>query len=211
MSCSGAAVAAASKFAYANGLKAAGFKRTGSHLYRPSADLFHGIHFQASRWGSADEGAFTINLVITSEALYRTWTGKELPRNPASALFPVQKRIGHLMPAKRDLWWEVTPTTDIDVIKHEVSDAIDAYALPFFAEYLDGTSMLQRLRQNESLPGVYRGQAPLVHAILAQGLGLREEAKVQLRRASIDAGKSSFQSTVSTVAQRLGFDLFEPH
>jgi len=51
-------IAAVSKASYLGALKSAGFSRRGNHMFRPFNDLFHGIHFQGSRWGSKDEGKF---------------------------------------------------------------------------------------------------------------------------------------------------------
>src|SRR5678816_2724353 len=80
-------------------LAAAGFKRKGFHLHRKAGELFHAIQFQASRWGSTAEGKFTVNLIVTSPDLYEAWIGP-FPLNPASALFPIQMRIGSLMPER---------------------------------------------------------------------------------------------------------------
>ncbi|MCU0858401.1 MAG: DUF4304 domain-containing protein [Pontiellaceae bacterium] len=198
------ALSAISKYAYAESLKSLGFKRNGNHLFRPSEDLFHGIHFQASQWGSSEEGKFTINLVVTSSLLYETWTGKPLPRNPASALFPIQQRIGSFMPEHKDHWWAVSCTTDIAVLACEIVHALTAYALPFFTEYPDNAALLGRLRQNKGLPGLTSAQCPLIHAILAKGLGCPEEAGAQIQLALADAGEFPFKTTVVRLGHRIG-------
>src|SRR5579864_2248689 len=102
------AIMSASKAALNHSLKALKFRRQGNHLWRESDGLFHGVHFQGSQWGTAVAGSFTVNLGITSQWLYRCWTGRPLPSNPATALFPIQMRIGSLMTERRDHWWEVT-------------------------------------------------------------------------------------------------------
>lgn len=198
------AIAEVSKCAYVGALKSLGFKRLGNHMFRPSADLFHGIHFQASQWGSSEEGQFTINLVVTSEILYKCWSGNSLPRNPASAAFPIQQRIGALMPHRLDHWWPVSGATDVAALGHEVMHALITYAIPFFAEYPDSNSLLGRLRENKGLPGITSAQCPLIHAMLAKSLGFPEEAAAHIRKALIEAGVSPFRATVEIVGQRLG-------
>jgi Domain of unknown function (DUF4304) len=198
------AIAASSKYAYSKALKSLGFKRGGHHMYRLSEDLFHGIHFQASQWGSSMEGQFTINLVVTSAMLYEAWTGKPLPRNPASALFPIQQRIGTLMPGHQDHWWSVSASTDIPAIEREVLQALTEHALPFFTEYPDCKTLLNRLRQNKGLPGLTSAQFPLIHAMLANGLGYPDEASTQIQRALSDVGASPFRATVMRVGHQIG-------
>jgi hypothetical protein len=173
-------------------------------MFRPSADLFHGVHFQASQWGSSDEGQLTINLVVTSETIYKGWTGHSLPRNPACAAFPIQQRIGALMPQRRDHWWPVSGTTDVATLGQEVMHALVTYALPFFAEFPDSNSLLGQLRENKALPGLTSAQRPLIHAMLAKSLGFPQEATAQVRKAFEDAGASPFKATVEVVGQRIG-------
>ncbi len=198
------AIAYVSKFAYANGLKAEGFKRMGNHFVKPSADLFHGINFQASQWGSMDEGSFTINLVVTSAAVYELWTEKPLPRNPASALFPMQHRIGSLMPQRRDHWWTVSAKTDLDALAREVTEVLTVNGLPFFAEYPDSKALLDRLRAGKALPGLSEGQCALVHAMLAHILGLDDEAAVQIQNLLAETDVFGFRTNVLRVAKRIG-------
>lgn len=198
------AIAAISKASYLSALKSEGFARRGNHMFRQSHDLFHGIHFQGSQWGSRDEGKFTINLVVTSGALYQFWTGKPLPSNPASALFPIQRRIGGLMPQHQDHWWSVDNSTDIEALGHEVTQAITSFALPFFTEYPESSALLYRLRQGAGLPGITTAQCPLLHAMLAQIVGLPDEAAAQIHKAFDDAGSSPFKGTVTLIGQRIG-------
>jgi len=198
------AIAAVSKASYLGALKSAGFNRRGNHMFRPFNDLFHGIHFQGSRWGSKDEGKFTINLVVTSGAIFEFWTGKPLPSNPASALFPIQQRIGGLMPLHLDHWWSVDNSTDIEALGHEVTDAINSFALPFFSEYPESSALLNRLRQGAGLPGITTAQRSLLHAMLAKIVGLPEEAAAQIHKALVDAGASPFKATVTLIGQRIG-------
>ena len=198
------AITAISKYAHMNVLKAAGFRRSSNHMYRPSNDLFHGIHFQASQWGSASEGHFTINLVVTSQFLYRTWTGSSLPTNPATAAFPVTDRIGSLMPQKQDHWWPVTVSTDLQTLSTEISEALTLYALPFFEKFPDSRTLLQCARDGGYFPGLTSPQKQLIHAMLAAANGFKEEASEVIRQELDEVGASPFRKTVESIGKKLG-------
>jgi hypothetical protein len=196
------AIRAASKAAFDNGLKAAGFRRQGNHLHRPSHDLIQAFNFQASRGSAVPLGEFTVNLVVTADFIYRHWIGRPLPKNPAAALFPIQQRIGLLMPQREDKWWPAD--ADIDALCVEVGHVLVAYGLPFFAAFPSVNALLERLRSGTGAPGMSPAQATLLHAMLAKEKGFDDEAEQQIRGAFEDARGSGFQETVGTIARRLG-------
>ncbi|WP_425603184.1 DUF4304 domain-containing protein [Lysobacter soli] len=95
----------------AEAFKPDGFRRQAPHLWRERGDVINVINFQASQWGSAKAGRFTINLASTNRHLYSTWTGRKFPANPAAAIWPVHIRIGALT-SGTDLWWDVEESTN---------------------------------------------------------------------------------------------------
>src|SRR5436309_2699849 len=105
------AIAAASKATFTPGLKSLGFRRQANQLWRSSNGLVHGVQFQGSQWGTAREGSFAVNLIVTSAWLWKCWTGCPLPSNPATAGAPIQQRLGMLIHGGRDYWWEVSEAT----------------------------------------------------------------------------------------------------
>jgi hypothetical protein len=195
---------AASKGALERGLQQAGFRRVGNHLYRTAGDVFHCYNFQASQWGWATSGQFTVNLIVTNQLVYERWTGRPLPKNPAAAMFPVRQRIGHLMPAGHDHWWRVDEEADVTQVVAEVSEALLQYGLPFFDAYPDTAAMLDRVRVDATLPGLTTSHAKLVHAILAWSLGSLDEAREVFRAELRKAQGSPFYMTVERLAARLG-------
>lgn len=198
------AVAAASSLVGKKGLKAAGFRRQSNHFHRNHAGLIHAVHFQASQWGTAGEGSFTVNLCVTSPGLYETWTSKPLPANPATALFPISVRIGHLMPSRGDHWWAVNEETDLVDLSERVAAAILQYGLPLFDAFPSAESILTRLRNREALPGVTESQVALVHATLAAEAGCISEAQACIDQSFENAGDSPFRETVRRIGVRLG-------
>lgn len=201
------ALQTASKAVHHLGLRDAGFRRQGNHLHRKMNDLIHAVHFQASQWGSSDGGRFTVNLVVTCPFLYTIWTGRDFPKNPASTLFPVTSRIGRLMPARRDHWWEVDALTDQEALSRDVVAVVLEFGVPFFDAFQSTEVMLARLRLGNGLPGLTEAQCPLVHAMLAVQKGARDEASKVLCMARIAAGTSPFLSTVQSIGDRLRIPL----
>jgi len=190
-----------SKAAYQRDLRAVGFRRQGNHIHRRFNDLIHSFNFQASRLAA---GEFTVNLLVTSEALYRYWTGRPLPANPATAFFPIQQRIGNLMPERQDRWWTID--TDQEILSRDVRHALLTYGLPFFDAFSSSEAILERLRADANIPGVSAGQAKLVRAMLAKERGNLQEAEQQIHAALEEAGSSGFRQTVLAVAHRLGME-----
>jgi hypothetical protein len=127
-----------------------------------------------------------------------------LSANLATALFPVQQRIGFLLPDGHDHWWTVTSSDPIAELADEVTHALLRYALPFCDEFSSSSALLDRLRQGRGLPGLTEAQGWLVHAMLAQRYDAGEEARAQLGRALERAGTSPFRSTIVTIGHRLG-------
>jgi hypothetical protein len=125
-----------------------------------------------------------------------------LPKNPITALFPVQYRIGQLLPDKKG-WWEVSNDTNLEALAAEVTDVILQYGLPFFDNFSSPERFLDWLRSGKAAPGTTRAQSDLVHAMLAKDAGFEDEARLALQKAFNEAKHPGFQATVLKIANRL--------
>ena len=195
-----------SKLAADTSLRALGFRKQSQNFVREQDGLFHCIQFQASRWGSADEGSFTVNLTVPIPVLYEAWTGKMFPKNPVSGAFGIGTRIGHLMPENKDFWWSVDRQSDIDAISREVVEVLADYAVPYFDRYPNIRAAVEELRGTDRLGHQSPVATALIHAVLASHLGHASEARNQVNVSSELAGTSPFASTVRTVAERAGIE-----
>ena len=184
-----------------------GFKRQGVHFWREANGLTQAVHFQASQWGTRANGSFTINLGISSPVLYSVFTGKEPPKNPATALWPINLRIGQLMPENLDRWWEVSGTSDISSVEAEVLHALKCYAIPYFDRITSIDSLSALVSGEERVPGLPEPQRKMVSAILSHVVGDRSTATAILRSEFLRLHGKPFQVAVSTVASRLGVSL----
>ena len=181
-----------------------GFRRRAPNYFRASGSLYHCIHFQGSQWGSADHGKFTINLAVTSADLYAAYTGKPLPANPATALWPLQERIGFLLPRRLDHWWSVDADTDLAALTEEVASALSSVVPGFFARFADADALFQVFTSGVSAPGLILSHRPIVLAALLAARGEHEQAAICLREAQERCTISEFRGTYAQVAARLG-------
>jgi hypothetical protein len=205
------AIRVVSKAAFNNVLKKEGFRRQANHMHRQSGGLFHGVHFQASQWGSAVEGSFTVNLIVTFPGVYAYWTGTAFPANPATASFPVQQRIGLIMPGRLDRWWTVAEGVDLGVLSEEVALVLSKYGVPFFDRFPSCSALLETIRRGEEIPGVTEPQMPLIYAMLAQDQGFSNEAQNQIRMALRNVRSSGFRETIQLISKRLGLQPEDHH
>lgn len=181
-----------------------GWRRKSPHLIRESAGVIHGIHFQASQFVSVDRGTFTINLVVTEPRIYQAWIRRALPANPATALYPVQQRIGRMSPTARDHWWDVSSDTDISAIQRDVFDLLSIAERDFFVHFRSLEDMLERLRQHGTLPGLHGRQGGVTHGLIAAILGYTAEAETVLRQEVASSTVPGFTYNIREAAKHVG-------
>lgn len=181
-----------------------GWRRKASHLVRESAGVIHGIHFQASQFGSAEQGTFTINLVVTEPRIYQAWTRRPLPANPATALYPIQQRIGRMSPSSRDHWWDVSSTTDLSIVQRDVFDLLSIAERDFFVQFRSLEDMLERLRLHGTLPGLHGRQGGVTRGLIAAILGYTAEAETVLRQEVASSTVPGFTYNIREAAKHVG-------
>ena len=185
-----------------------GFRRSAPHYWRVVDGLSQCVNFQASAWGSREAGRFTINLGLSRRALFEGFTGRTFPKEPAAALWPVNARIGFVMPGHRDLWWRVDESTDIAKLGDQVADALQNYAVPWFQSLATRKDLVQAFEhQTASLVGVFSTQVPLVLAIFAAEDGDLTRARSILGSALNDYRGNPFEKTLRRIADRLAIAL----
>ena len=182
------------------------WKRGGVHLYRKSGEVFQALHFQASQFGSVGVGSFTINLIVTEPRIYRAWTERDLPGNPATAGYPVQLRIGRMLGIPRDHWWEVTSDTDFDELFQEVWNLTQKALDDFFPKFSSLATMLSFAR-NDGLPGLAGGQQGVTHGLLEALLGHEEKAREVFLSTIEKSRVPAFSANVHRAARNVGIEI----
>ena len=116
-------------------LRKIGFKGSRQNFYIPSESHWEMLSFQKSMYSDSTELLFTINLyVVKKDEWEKTRSSKSyFPVKPTATTswgIGLHKRIGHLMPAKKDYWWNINSKTNLDKLAKEVLEAVENYALP---------------------------------------------------------------------------------
>lgn len=181
--------------------------RKAPHLLRHRNTVIHALHFQASQFGSSESGTFTVNLCVTEPRIYQAWTGRPLPSNPATALYPVQERIGRLSDKPHDRWWEIGASTDLLMVQDEVWELVERALVRFFPTFCSLEDMLACAREKGSLPGLAGGQNGVTHGILEALLGHADEARGVFLRTIADFKVPAFSANVRRAAKNAGIDL----
>lgn len=124
-------------------LRELGFKGSGQRFELPSDRYWALIGFQRSAWSDSAEVRFTINVTVASRSGWaearstRPFLGERPAPNaiysaPTIAMqdYVWQSRIGRLLPAGTDRWWQVSAGMDARPVAAEVIGVIRDYALP---------------------------------------------------------------------------------
>jgi hypothetical protein len=147
-------------------LKPLGFKKKGRDFYRVDEEPIAVINVQSSKWNSGADGQFTLNLGRYFPALAKlegNAASKEIPKEYDCSL---RARIGMLLPDNKDLWWDVSASTDSALLAKNVQNLTKTYALPW----------LDRVASINSLQNEIHGLPALTAASLCILIGNREEA-----------------------------------
>ncbi len=147
--------------------------------------------------------------VHTSAAAYEIWTGAICPGNPATAQFPVWRRIGSLTPEDLDRWWGVDESVDVDRLSSEVAELIEANALPFLDRFPTEADLLAEYRVGRPPSGPERNPL-LIQAILEWRAGESAKAQRLLEQALAESRVVGFHPTIHLIAQRMQLALGEP-
>jgi len=158
----------------------------------------------ASAWSSQQAGRFTINLGVSTRARYEGFPGRKFPTDRGTAVWPINVRLGFLMPDRTDRWWQVTANDDSNLVGAEVVAALRDYGLPFFERLLTLEQLAHWVREAFAESRVIPAQRPLILAILAVEKGDAAEASSLLRAAIAESRGEPFESTVRRVAATLG-------
>jgi len=188
-------------------LKPLGFAKSGLHMYRPTADVFHGVAVSGDRWASADRGGFSLSVHVSIPSLYSYWCGRGFPKNPNTAYFPLVAGIAELVPDRRLVDWSVTRATRLEEMASAAESMVREYAVPYLASLGSKAMLYERVRTSPKVPGLAPGLARIVHAMLAHELGSQDEARAQLRAAYDESETPGIADVVETIAARLGMKL----
>lgn len=130
-------------------LEVLGYIRRGQMFKRVLQNNCGIIDFQRSVKDSKDLILFTINLGVVCGSLLDTVDLKDTQVTDAH----LRQRIGFLMPERRDKWWEVNLTTNVQVLAQEIGNVVLHVAVPYLNKFLDADA-LRSLWESGQSPGL---------------------------------------------------------
>ncbi|GAA2057765.1 hypothetical protein GCM10009839_79140 [Catenulispora yoronensis] len=121
-------------------LRALGWQGSGQRYLLPDPRSWAQMGFQRSRSNTAASVRFTVNISVIGKAAWAEFRSEQpdmpLRPRPGAHYWPSSfhcKRIGDLMPADEDIWWELAAghsTEDVSRVADGVYAAIAEYAMP---------------------------------------------------------------------------------
>jgi len=112
--------------------KEKGFRKKGQNFCRTNISCLDASNIQKSQWNTDSDISFCINLGIYWPEVEKRFSGNEIATFPKPYDCTVSTRLGQLSHG-HDMWWEITPQTDIEILAHTVLDALAKYGM----EWLD--------------------------------------------------------------------------
>jgi hypothetical protein len=132
-------------------LKTYGFSKSGRTFHRKIGDVWQVINVQTSTSNIGVNGKFTINLGVYHPTIARL-AGKSLRTDkPKEYECIIRERIGSLLPAKTDYWWEITPSTNLEFIAQTIGSIIKDLGVPWLESHSNIQQIAQALREQPSI------------------------------------------------------------
>jgi hypothetical protein len=106
-------------------------------------------------------------------------------------------------PERKDLWWDVSASTDVPALAAEVSQRLQTHGLPFFDRFPSLSAILEIIQHGATLPGMTAPQMPLLRAMLFTDTDRRDEAVACIAEALSENRVAGFRKTILTIVRRL--------
>ena len=123
-------------------LRALGLRGSGSRFSFADPASWALLGFQSSRYNTDQAMRFTVNLSAVPKHVWESRRREQphLPVRPTPGTyygeFVWSRRLGHLMPVDKDVWWDLDGEHDPKVAASGVVAAIGAYGLPALRQQL---------------------------------------------------------------------------
>ena len=154
-------------------MKQQGYAKSGRTWRRRREDCVQVVDVQASPWNSGEAGSFTVNLGVYFPAVAELVGEPPVQSAPSEMYCQLRERIGFLMPASSDFWWEVRPGLPLLEVADELLAAVSTLGIP----WLDSHSSYSAALDARSPATGPHGLQTVALCIL---LGRAEEASAHL-------------------------------
>jgi len=123
-------------------LKAYNYTKKGSAFYLDKSGNQGLIEFQKSKSKPADGISFTINLGVFSTELWNRG-GDPIKGRPDASMCHWSKRIGFLLPQKKDHWWLLPDNAPADATIAEIEQIVSSIAVPAIESHISDADLAE--------------------------------------------------------------------
>ncbi|PKN92411.1 MAG: hypothetical protein CVU44_14840 [Chloroflexi bacterium HGW-Chloroflexi-6] len=139
------------KLGFAPLLKTYRFRKSGRTFYRQVDEIWQVLNVQSSQSNFGLIEKFTINLGIYHPIIAQL-AGKSFSTGyPKEYECTIRKRIGHLMQSQGDYWWEIDPSTNLEVLAKQVNSTVEEFGLPWLETHCDLRVIANTLSEQPSI------------------------------------------------------------
>jgi hypothetical protein len=126
-------------------LRTHGFRKRRNSFSRQTSDDWMLIDFQASQFGTREGVSFTINLGLNFVEFQAANEGP-----PSLGRAHVRQRIGRLLDAGSDVWWNLDSGSDFTAVAAQVNNAVLHVAIPWLEERAALADLLTAAQEDPS-------------------------------------------------------------
>lgn len=132
-------------------LKQAGFRKQARNFRREHDNHTDVINVQADRYNDANHGRFTVNLGVYYPAIADI--SEALPVNgpPKEYNCTARERIGFLMEARADFWWEIDRRSNDADTAHHLANTVATCGMPWLDDLSDLDAVKRFAASNHGL------------------------------------------------------------
>lgn len=124
-----------------------GFNKKGNNFLRKLYGIEHCFNIQKSKYNSASDISFTVNLGVYSECISRI-----VQKEFSKVNFPT---VGHcffstrlgLLSHNTDYWYKLTQKSKLEQIKAQLKNDLEKYLIPYFENYKSLNSIEEILKE----------------------------------------------------------------
>lgn len=188
-------------------LKRYSFKKKGNNFARTLPDLSWTLNVQSSRWNTSEEVEFTMNTGIFTDKLFGTYYQFEPPVFPSEVDSVLRLRISELKKTlydQGDVWYKLTPSTDLEKLKKKIEQDIEEVVIPHFQQFQTIKDVIQGLENREE-QGFY--ECPHFLTILYNAYGYKETANKRMKKVYSECELKEQKEFTKELAESLGLEV----
>jgi uncharacterized protein DUF4304 len=181
-------------------LKQAGFRRTGMNFFRQHGEAVQTVNVQSSRWNSDASGSFTINVGVDFAEVAQLMPGfMPMPSFPKEYCCILRIRVGEIMPARKDCWWEVAENTNAEALAAELVTVWTSYIVPWLDAYSTVSALASKPNAGEWRNPYMRAAA---HIVAGDRTRAAQYVEAEINRINEDPD-ANHQANAKLQAERL--------